>query len=356
MRAASAYVPALDGVRALAIGAVFLLHLNRAHFEGGAIGVDIFFALSAYLITGILLEEAASDTPRLGNFYWRRGFRLMPALMIWVALVAIPTALSAHEAQLIPLSALGSVLYFNDFLQAFTHNVAAAFDQSWSLGVEEQFYLVWPALLLFGICRLAGRRQAVPFALLTVLGGLLLFRGGNYFLPTGHLLPLALGAWAAWLRHRGWKPRWMSTAPGQLAGAAALAFLVVAIVYTPHAGTELSLWMVLVAIAAIELIVSLDCAPNSGVSRLFGSSIPSWAGSRSYGIYLYGLTLIPLVGQTTHLSLHDAAPIIVVLTCVVAELSYRFAEAPVRRAGREWLHARDQAGIAKETASAGPVG
>jgi peptidoglycan/LPS O-acetylase OafA/YrhL len=352
--AASGYVAALDGVRALAIGAVFLLHLDRAHFEGGAIGVDLFFALSAYLITGILLEESATGAPRLSDFYWRRAFRLVPALAIWLVVIAIPTALSAHEAHLIPLSALGSVLYFNDFLEAFTHQVAAAFDQSWSLGVEEQFYLVWPALLLFGICRVRIMRQTPVFAILTAAAIFLLFRGGNYFLPTGHLLPLVLGAWAAWLKHRGWKPEWMSNVPGKAAGAAAVLFLLVAIVYTPHPGPGLSLWTVLVAFASVALIVLLECAPASAMSRLFGSSFPRWAGARSYGIYLYGLTLIALVGQTTHLRLHLAAPIIVLLTCVVAEISYRTAEAPIRRRGREWLRLRRQTQGTQAPVGTGP--
>jgi peptidoglycan/LPS O-acetylase OafA/YrhL len=132
-------------------------------------------------------------------------------------------------------------------------------------------------------------------------------------------------------------------------------FLLIAVVYTPHTGTELSLWTVLVAVAAVGLIAFLDFTPTSVISRMFGSYLPRWAGSRSYGIYLYGLTLILLVGQTTHVRLHTAAPIVVVLTCLVAEISYRLAEAPVRRRGRAWLRVRRQTLVGHAAVSRGEL-
>ena len=188
----------------------------------------MFFVLSAYLITGQLLTRAG-EPAQLKNFYWRRAFRLFPALVVFIVFIGTPTAISAHEASKLPVSIGGSLLYLNDFLMAFTHSIANAFDQTWSLAVEEQFYLVWPALLLFGISKLRRGVQGAVLAALVVLGLALLFRGGNYFLPTGHLFALALGCAAAWARHQGW--RLTLPWPVPWVAAAVLALAVVAPVH-----------------------------------------------------------------------------------------------------------------------------
>ncbi len=347
---ATTFMPALDGVRALAVGAVFLLHLNRVHFPGGALGVDVFFALSAYLITGILLAEQSRGPVQFGAFYWRRAFRLVPALVLWGLLIASPTAGLAHTPGMIPVSLGGALFYANDFLQAWTGAIAAAFDQSWSLAVEEQFYLLWPAILVFGVCRLSASLQRMFFYALIAAGGALLFRGGDYFLPTGHLLPLALGCWAAWQKARNGPPAWASQTRNAV-GAVSLMVLGTTLFISPqpvrwHQGVLTCS----VALAAIGLIVSLADNRPTPLTRLFGSTIPRWVGARSYGIYLYGLTLIQLVGDATHLKLHYAAPIAIAATLVVSELSYRYVESPARIAGRRWLQTRNQS-IAGEAAS-----
>ena len=139
------HLDSLDGIRAIAIGGVFLLHADKKYFPGGFLGVDVFFILSSFLITSILLRERQGrGKVDYGAFYWRRFFRLAPALVLWLALIAAPTAILSHQASTIPISTAGALLYFNDFLAAFTHKLGSAYDQSWSLSVEEQFYLVWP--------------------------------------------------------------------------------------------------------------------------------------------------------------------------------------------------------------------
>jgi peptidoglycan/LPS O-acetylase OafA/YrhL len=337
------HLDSLDGIRALAIGAVFLLHADKTYFPGGFLGVDVFFVLSSYLITSILLRERAGrgrvDYPA---FYWRRFFRLAPALVLWLALIALPTAILTHQASKILLSTAGALLYFNDFLAAFTHRLGTAYYQSWSLSVEEQFYIVWPFLFALAVGRLTSlglRRAMIAFIGCSLVIWLTI---GNYSLPTGYLVPLALGCWAAC-----WSVQSRSTSrltpvlrDGRL-GLVCLAVFVPALLVNPLGvpGDVLDL-LVFVATTALLLHCTLDA--ESIVSRVLASPVPRWIGVRSYGIYLYGLTLLILIPLVTHLKLHDALPVDVVVIAVVVALSFRFAEAPFRSWGQAWLARRGE--------------
>lgn len=336
--------PALDGIRAIAIAGVFALHLDQAYFPGGAFGVDVFFVLSGFLITGILLKEF-QETGRVQfkAFYWRRVFRLAPALILWLAVIAPVTAYKDGVASTIPWSTAGALFYFNDFLEAFTHLAGKPYGQSWSLAVEEQFYLIWPFLLVWGSRGLAptGRRRAM-FALVAV-SIVVLFGADNYFLPTGHLVALMLGCWAATYQFRLSKGH---HAPSRLLkqpiiGPACCAVFVAA-TFTTQYGTRGHLLVLLIDVASTVLLLHCIAAPAAFVPRVLATAVPRWIGVRSYGIYLYGLTLLQLIGPVTHLKLHSAAPLAVVLTGVVVTLSYRLVEAPIRRRGRMWLAARDK--------------
>jgi peptidoglycan/LPS O-acetylase OafA/YrhL len=336
----SQYVPALDGVRALAIAGVFLLHLDRAHFPGGAFGVDVFFVLSAFLITGILLrEKQESGGVDFRAFYLRRAFRLVPALILWIALFAIPTALAEHDGRKIAWSSAGSLFYFSDFLEAWTHAMGAAFDQSWSLSVEEQFYLVWPAVLVVALLVLRRRSLKALFPVLVVLTLVSSFGVNSYFLPTGHLLAFALGAWGAYQQRYGldrWLARFLRVP--LLAPAACVVFLAASLLSTGQLGDHIV--AVAVDVSAVALILALVHRPGGTTARTLGSRPFAWVGARSYGVYLYGLTLMQLIPIVTGWPLHEAAPLDVVATLIVAGLSYRVLEAPIRRKGRTWLAGR----------------
>ncbi len=335
---ASGHLDALDGMRAIAIGGVLLLHLDRAHFPGGAFGVDVFFVLSSYLITSLLLDEVARrGRIRFGAFYGRRFFRLYPALLLWLAAVAIPTALVVHEAGTIPWSTAGAFFYVNDFLEAWTTHVGASFDQSWSLAVEEQFYLLWPLALAL-MARRCGARSQRTIALALVVGSVAIWIPfGNYFLPTGHLVPLALGCWAAfWLAHGGASTRLAAILRDGRLAAAAIAVFVVALLYSPT-GRSGQVLVLAVAVAATGLMLHTILAQRSWPSRVLASPLFRWIGVRSYGIYLYGLTLLILIPAVTHLPLHEVVPLDMVAIALVVGLSYRYVEAPLRARGRAWL-------------------
>jgi len=337
------YVPSLDGVRAIAVVAVFLLHLAAAYFPGGAVGVDLFFVLSAFLITGLLLAEFA-DTGRVrfGAFYLRRAFRLLPALLIWLPIASF-TAVLAGEGEKVPWSVAGALFYFNDFQQAWTDRVATAFNQSWSLSVEEQFYFVWPPLLVLVLLRASLRTQRWFMHLSVLAAAIVPFTGPNYFLPTGHLLPLVIGCWAAEQRARGltaWvrhlvEQRWVP-----YVACAVFAFAAVTDFPPLRPATFIA-----ASVATAALLLQLTAGPPTVVSRALGSRVPVWIGARSYGVYLYGLTLmglVPLLWPGIELKL--AAPIDIVLTAAIVALSYRFVESPIRRWGRAWLARRSRKG------------
>ncbi|WP_309127643.1 acyltransferase [Microbacterium sp.] len=336
------YVPALDGIRAIAVLAVYLLHLAGAYFPGGAVGVDLFFVLSAFLITGLLMAEfERTGRVRFGDFYLRRAFRLLPALLLWLVLASF-TAVMAGEGEKVAWSAAGALFYFNDFQQAWTDRVAAAFNQSWSLSVEEQFYFVWPPLLVLVLLRRSLRVQRWFLHVSVIVAVAVAFTPQNYFLPTGHLLPLVIGCWAA-DQHAHGRTSWIAAVTRQpWIGAVALTVFAVAtlVVYRPLG----DVMFVTVAFATAALILNITGDRANLVSRALGSAVPRWVGARSYGIYLYGLTLMHLVPLLiVGIELRFAAPIDIALTILVVALSYRFVESPVRRWGRQWLRDRVQA-------------
>jgi peptidoglycan/LPS O-acetylase OafA/YrhL len=334
------YVAPLDGMRAIAIAGVFALHLRQPVFPGGAFGVDVFFVLSAYLITTILLREKRDHSRvNFGAFYWRRAIRLGPALLLWLVLVATPTAVLEHAGSKIPWSTAGVLFYFSDFLEAWSRHVGGAYIQSWSLAVEEQFYLVWPLLLVLLATYL--RPVAQRYAVAGLVAGSIVIRivVPNYFLPTGHLAALAMGCWAAFYAidiQGGWFATLIRDT--RLAIACVAVFVVATfVVPTGRLGIGREL---LVDLAA--MLLTLHCTFTSGsvVSRALGSNVPRWIGERSYGMYLYGITILGLVPAVTHLSLRYAGPIDILLTGVIAAASYRYVEAPLRARGRLMLARR----------------
>jgi peptidoglycan/LPS O-acetylase OafA/YrhL len=242
-----------------------------------------------------------------------------------------------HQAGTVPWSTAGTVFYFNDFLEAFTNHVGAPFDQSWSLAVEEQFYLVWPLVLALIATRFGLRGQRAIAVGLVAVSVVLWVPFGNYFLPTGHLVPLALGCWAAfWVAHGGaLEGPAVFLRDGRVA-VAAVAVFALALVYAPTGRTGQAVALA-VDLAATALLLHSVLAAGSWPSRALSSALFRWIGVRSYGIYLYGLTLLVLVPAVTHLPLHEVVPVDLVTMALVVALSYRYVEAPLRARGRAWL-------------------
>jgi peptidoglycan/LPS O-acetylase OafA/YrhL len=145
------YNPALDGIRALAVLAVVCHHAFVPGFENGRSGVDVFFVLSGYLITSLLAAEEVSGGIRLGAFYLRRAHRLYPALLLMVALVMAVAPIFKDRPTF--TDAAIAVTYLTDYTVPFLDKPAFVLHQTWSLAVEEHFYLLWP-LVVMGLMRL----------------------------------------------------------------------------------------------------------------------------------------------------------------------------------------------------------
>jgi peptidoglycan/LPS O-acetylase OafA/YrhL len=339
--------PALDGLRACAVAAVFGLHAASDVFAGGFLGVDIFFTLSAFLITSLVLEEAVARRGSYGfrAFYWRRAVRLGPALLVWLILIAPPAAIYIGERGSIVKSTALVLAYVSNLSFVFSHGplsgLGGAYGHGWSLAVEEQFYLVWPVLLVLLVRRVSAQARrrmlvlALPLSVVAALAaGAALTPNQNYFLPTGHLLPLLAGCLAADLRMYG-APAWLTrtaarSTPPVLIGLGLLACVVGSSVVAPH--TDLHIPVTTFAGLGTALIILHVCATSDSLtSRLLSGRVMRWVGQRSYGYYLFSLTILGALVQIPGMHVRFAGPLALALSTVVVAASYRWVEKPALR-------------------------
>ncbi|MDQ1531764.1 MAG: hypothetical protein QOE37_1869 [Microbacteriaceae bacterium] len=321
---------ALDGIRGLAVLGVFAFHCVLPA-TGGFLGVDVFFVLSGYLVTGILLREAdASGSVRYGRFLVRRLRRLYPALLVASALALVLALTLADDwwrqntlAQF-PLA----VLYLADFGPV----IGGLLDHTWSLAVEAQFYLVWPfAVLLLARSRFRARLlwgAGVVAAVLPIALGLLVSWRAPYFTPIGHLTPLLLGSAVAVSRP-------LLPALARVIAPVALVLLLLLLAY-PAQLFEL-LWPETAGMwAASGLTALLLLGLNGTTDRGVTARVLSWRplsqfGLRSYGFYLFQQPIL------FSLAPHLPAPWLWIVSFLAAlgccVLSWRFVETRWHRPG-----------------------
>jgi peptidoglycan/LPS O-acetylase OafA/YrhL len=329
-----AYVPELDGFRALAVMLVVGYHMTAPIVVGGFIGVWIFFVLSGFLITSLLVAELdRRGSIDIKRFYVRRATRLYPALVLGVV-VAVTVAAIAHKARGETIASVPYALTYLTNLEPWLGVSHHGFlDHTWSLAIEAQFYLAWPFLTIV----LMRRGHLAAACLVLALGcvALLVLRrvvgdpSPISLLPSFHLFPLLMGAWlAAATFRREWPERatWAATWIGLAA--------IVAIALTARSSTDQ--WMndwgfAVVSLGATGVIAGLSRGGVPVLSRLFRWDLAVWIGQRSYGIYLYHYAIC-----LTLLNVHTIirVPLVIALTFVLAELSWRFVESPLLRRGR----------------------
>ncbi|MDP7704581.1 acyltransferase family protein [Mycobacterium sp. TY815] len=365
-------IPALDGLRAVAVVLVLIGHGGVPGVGGGFIGVDIFFVLSGFLITSLLLDELGrSGRIDLTGFWIRRARRLLPALVLMVLTVGVAREFLPYQSldglrgdAIAAFAWVANWRFVAQKTDYFTQGAPSPLQHTWSLGVEEQYYIVWPVLLI-GITLILAARARRYFAKITVghvrfaafviatLGATasaaaaIVFtsdttRDRIYFGTDTRAQALLVGAAASALLvrdwsalNRGWcliRTRWARRVARALpvAGLAALAAL------THYASGSASEFrhglLIVVAIAAVLVVAPVALEQRGMVARVLAWRPLVWLGAISYGVYLWHWPIfLVLNGERTGWSGLNLFGARCVLTLAVAGISYWAIEQPIRR-------------------------
>jgi peptidoglycan/LPS O-acetylase OafA/YrhL len=369
------YLPALDGVRAVAVAAVLLFHGGVRWASGGFLGVDVFFALSGFLITSLLLHEVqTSGTVRLRAFWARRARRLLPALVAVVIVVCLYAANGVDPTvrARVPGDAIGALLYFANWHFAFTGNsyfdrtaLPSPLQHTWSLGIEEQFYAVWPVLVL--LCVAAWRLRHELLAVVCGIGALgsvvwmvaLHDRGASvnrlYYGTDTRAVALLCGAAIGAIALRATqeadrpdaRPVWWRAWSRTVVGVAALLVVVALVTGARDDAPWLYPWGFLgVALATSLLIAALVSHPRGPVSAMLSTPPLVALGRISYGVYLWHWPVYQMLdGERTGLRGPSLLLLRLAVTGLVSVASYHLVEQPMRRRGGA-LRRRVQLGVA----------
>lgn len=362
----------LDGLRALAVIAVVVYHFSPDTLTGGFLGVDVFFVISGYLITRLLTQEfLAHGFLRIGRFYQRRARRLLPALGLLLIVVSAAALIWRDQLATVRGGVLACAGFVGNWWLAFDHQsyfVAAGrpsmLQHLWSLGVEEQFYVLWP-LVVAGILA-AGRRSgadrdaamrravirlvAVAVTLSVASTALTWILADHRDVPYGsdgsslyfgtdtHCMGLLLGAaLGAWTASRG--PIGPRSRRGEqcleAVGIAALALLVLLTHELASYSQSLYRGDFLLVAALVTVVIAVVTRPGSWLGLGLDSPLLRWIGVRSYGIYLWHwpVTVVTRPGIDTTMPVWLDQLIRVAVTVALAAASYRYLEVPVRRYG-----------------------
>ena len=347
------YHPALDGLRGIAIALVVAFHAFGWP-AGGTLGVDLFFVLSGFLITTLLLEEhAATRGISIRRFYARRARRLFPALAVMLApflLLAI-AATAAGSFQTETIVGLGAALTYTSNIVAATDisAVPAALVHLWSLAAEEQFYILWP-IILIGLVRRGGTRLVFAAVALLLVFAIayrfqLVVRGASvgrlYYAPDTHADSLLVGCALGCCFVRGWLPKRLIGSARLRTGVGATALALIAATATlldrlpPRLAYEAQLVPTGFAVmTAILLVCTL--AGTSALSRGLGAGPLISLGRISYSLYLWHLPLlVAFAGVQPRFGFRTVAAVMAAIG--VAAASRRFVESPLlrRRPGME---------------------
>jgi peptidoglycan/LPS O-acetylase OafA/YrhL/lysophospholipase L1-like esterase len=361
------YLPGLDGLRALAVGAVIAYHVGWGWAPGGLLGVEVFFTLSGYLITDILLaQHERTGRLQLADFWLGRARRLLPALFVMLAVVvAWVTLLDRSLLPALRGVVVASAFYVSNWWLIAQHSSYFAqfgppspVGHLWSLAVEEQFYLIWPGLLWIGLRCSRGRagsgaRLAVASLLLaaaSVVTMAMLYRPGYdptrvYDGTDTRAFALLIGAALAFV----WpasdlRAEVASGARWVLDGAGALGLAVFALMvwrtgeYSPFLYPT---GMVLLSLGT-ALMVAAAASPASRFGRMLGWRPLRWVGVRSYGIYLWHFPIIVLTTPADGRDTLARAVLQVAASVGCAALSWRYLEEPIRHGAlpRWWAQIR----------------
>lgn len=353
------YLPGLEGLRAFAVLAVILYHLDiPGLFPSGFLGVDIFFTVSGFLITAQLIRQFQRDgTIAIGSFYLKRARRLFPAVLaLLVFCVLVTEWLVSDAAWRTRSDLLPALFYFSNWWQIFSEQSyfemagrPALLQHLWSLAIEEQFYIVWPLLLLVILRHLRERSVLLIAAALALMSsGWMVYLSARYGYPQSqdpsriylgtdtHTMGLFLGATLA----AAWNPWQTQTSPGtsisrawtDFLGLVCISALLWAMLFVTEYDRALYqggfFWACLFSIGLVFAAAQKD----STVSACMSIQPLAWLGKRSYGLYLWHWPVFALLRPEFELSDNawTQAAIRLTLTLILTELSYQLIENPVR--------------------------
>ena len=376
------YLPGLDGLRAIAVVAVMIYHAHHDWLPGGFLGVEVFFVISGYLITLLLMgEKERSGHIDLRQFWARRFRRLLPALYVMMTLVAVYiAAFYAVAREQTRGDFVSGVLYVSNWYQIFVgqgYGASEAFvplRHLWSLAVEEQFYLVWPLVMVAILRRARGGLPKVGLQLIgvsvfiaivvawvyvpgpvatscgaeftrgtwTVFGRCIAVNDMLYLGSFSRAGGLMLGAGFAML----WRPLAIMRGPLRdkgrrldLLAAFGLAVLVYFMftMYLQDRGVY-NPWLYrggfFFAGVATLLLIAAATHQGAAAGRLLGNKVLLWVGTRSYGLYLYHWPVYQIIRKQANIQMSVGQIVLaMVITLPITEASYRFIETPIRKGG-----------------------
>ena len=348
------YMPGLDGLRAIAVLAVFVYHFSNGGgwLPGGFLGVDVFFVISGYLITSLLLSEFRKEgRVDLVAFWLRRARRLLPAVGVLIAVVMVAGAFfDFGQISTLRAQALASMAYVTNWDLILSHQSyfeefarPSLFRHLWSLAVEEQFYLLWPLVFAACMTRFGHRRLVVGVIAGAIASSLLmaiLFDPVNpnrvFYGTDTRATPLLMGVALAFF----WNPERLKQQTGMLAPIAlnvmgAIGLSMVVITFMTVHDYDIGLYhggFLLLSLWTAMLIAAL-AHPAASIGRTIGNPGMRWLGLRSYSFYLWHWPVLELTRPGIDVPLHG--PILFALqlglTLALADLSYRYVEQPFRR-------------------------
>lgn len=354
------YMPGLDGLRALAVLAVLLYHISPNQFIGGYIGVDLFFVISGFLITYRNLQNIQNPNKKftLKNFWLRRARRLIPALVL-VILVCVPIGAIIYPDILVGAfrQVAGALTYSTNWVEIihgsnyFDQANPSLFKNFWSLAVEEQFYIIWPPLLLLLLSRRLKNSQLITIVATIAVASMVLMgvlaAPDNYtrvyYGTDTHCFGLAMGIIFAfiWNKEKGsLSKEWLSAQPWipALAPVGLIGFILIVMLVPDTAAFTYPFGLVLGSLFSLFLVGAVIIRPDTLFTRIMELAPLRWLGVRSYGIYLwhwpmlvFGRILIPTAMGTVENVAVDV--LFAFISFIAADLSYRFVEEPMRKDG-----------------------
>jgi peptidoglycan/LPS O-acetylase OafA/YrhL len=343
----------IQGLRAIAILLVVLAHAKTTFFSGGFIGVDIFFVLSGYLITSILVREfTKTGTIQISRFVARRLKRLLPALILMISLVSLFASLllSSHEYLLQMSSSIFASTWTSNLYFAFTRieyftelQTKDLFLHTWSLGLEEQFYLVWPVLLLAVFSILKNKSESFFYKKLLIVISLLFITSlilslnwsnfkplWSFYLMPSRIWQFALGAWIF---------LWFGLRANQIAdkvknsysvifGISGLILIMASAVLMDSNMTYPSYWALFPSFGTALIIASGTQQNQNIITQLLSNHILVWIGNRSYSWYLWHWPVL-ILGYFSGADNQQTYILpLVLISLLFAILSYRWVELP----------------------------